>query len=301
MIKSYPKILALAGRYFDLIKGKRVELTEKYDGSAFAYGKDREGNLYMRSKGANLYPDGNVQDLFRPAVEHVLSIQHTLPLDTVFYGETLKSERHNTLKYNSIPRNHIALYGMTDFERTMAYDYGYMVIAAREMEVDCVPLLGYYTFNSTDEVLELLGKESNLGGPEMGGVVLKDYSAPMEFSGMVYPFTALKLVSEKFKEVHKSNPDWTPNKSKLENLLERYRTEARWEKAVQHLKERGEFTGEYKDIGALIREIHLDLVTEEKDNFKEALYDIYQKDWKNIATRGMPEWFKTDYLLREGT
>lgn len=298
MLKSYPKILPLVGKYFDLIKGQKVEVTEKIDGSAFAFGKDPEGNLYMRSKGAALYPDDRVQDLFRPAVEHVLSIQHLLPFDMVFYAETMKSERHNTLKYDRIPKNHIALYGITDFERTTGEDYGELLYWANKLDVEAVPTYGLVQAESIEQIAEMIDRPSAYGGCQQEGIVLKDYSRPMRYAGMVYPFTVLKFVSEKFKEVHASNPDWTPNKSKLELLLERYKSEARWEKAVQHLKERGEYQGEPRDIDKLMKEIHSDLVTEERENFKEELYQIYQKDWKNVSTRGMPEWFKGDYLLR---
>lgn len=253
----------------------------------------------MRSKGASLYPDGSVQDLFHPSVNHVLSVQHLLPLGSVFYAETLKSERYNTLKYNRIPKNNIAIYGITDFERTAGEDFSELRYLADRLDVETVPARGLHKFTDIKQVAALIDRESEYGGCQQEGIVIKDYSRPMEYTEMVYPFTVLKFVSEKFKEVHaKKNPDWTPDKSKLEMLLERYKAEARWEKAVQRLKEKGEYTGEPRDIGPLIKEIHLDLVEEEKENFKDALYDIYQKDWKNVATQGMPEWYKSDYLLR---
>lgn len=298
MLKSYPKILALVGKYFDFVKGQRVEVTEKIDGSQFAFGKDLDGNLYMRSKGASLYPDGQVQDLFRPAVNHVLSVQHKIPDGMAFYGETLKTPRHNTLAYNRVPTNHIMLFGVTDFDRTEGDDHEEISYWAEQFEIEPIPLIGHFTLTEANEALRFLDKGSALGGCNAEGVVIKDYTRPLEFSGMVYPFTALKLVTEAFKEKHKSNPDWTPSKSKLETLLESYRTEARWMKAVQHLRDAGELLGEPKDIGALLKEVNVDLIAEEKENFKEELYQIYQKEWKSSATRGFPEWYKNDYLLR---
>lgn len=50
----------------------------------------------------------------------------------------------------------------------------------------------------------------------------------------------------------------------LELLYDSYRTEARWQKAVQHLRDEGKLLGEPKDIGPLMAEIWRDLVEEEK-------------------------------------
>lgn len=291
MIKSYPKILPLTGKYFDLVGGVEVEITEKVDGSLFAFGKDHGGNLHFRSKGAVLdekYP----QDLFKSAIDHILSIQDRLPNGVVYYSETLKCPRHNTLAYAKTPKNHVALFGMFDWDRTAGNDWDTLASEAERLDVDVVPLLGKKILSSAKEAEEFLVQDSFLGNCKIEGIVLKDYTRPMEFSGMVYPLTVLKFVSDAFKEKHANNPEYIPQSSKLETTIESYRTEARWNKAIQHLRDKGELLNEPKDIGALMKELNVDLVEEEKENFKEELYQIYQKQWKASVARGFPEYYK---------
>ncbi len=295
MIKSYPKIVPLVGKYGDLALGKEVEITEKVDGSMFAFGLDEEGKLHCRSKGQPISieaPPG----LFRPAVEYVVSIQNKLPLNTVFYGETLKTERHNTLKYGRIPLNHIALFGVFDFERTKGSEWEIVEEWAHILDVDVVPLLYRGTINSMDQFAEFLKAKSFLGEADIEGIVVKDYARPMEFAGMIYPLTVLKYVSEAFKEKHAGNPDWVAPRDKLDELFRQYKTEARWNKAVQRLKESGNWTGEPKDIGPLMKDLWADTVVEEKANIQEQLWNLFKKRFAHAIQAGLPEWYKKQLL-----
>lgn len=295
MIKSYPKILPLVGKHADLVLGVRVEVTEKVDGSMFAFGKDHDGKLHFRSKGREI--DENIADkLFRPAVEHVLSIESRLPRGVCYYGETLFRPNHNTLNYERVPKGHIALFGMFDWDRTAGNPYQQLADEAARLDMDAVPLLAEGEFGELKDFLALMEGVSYLGNEQMEGIVIKDYARPMEFSGMIYPLTAVKYVSERFKEKHSNNPDYVPTKNKLEEIMRAYRTEARWAKAVQHLRDDGKLTGEPKDIGLLMGELVRDMVEEEKENFKEELYQLYRKDWMRFVQRGLPEWYKQKLL-----
>lgn len=301
MLKSYVKILALAGRYLDVvIDGSPViEITEKIDGSQFVFGKDEEGKLHFRSKGAVINSDAPPA-LFAPAVAHVLSIQHLISNDTAFYAETLQKPRHNSLQYDRIPRNHIALYGMTDFNRTMAFPHwNTLMHHADVFEVETVPILYKGPIESASHIKSFLEGDSALGGGLREGVVLKRYDYPTEYNGQVYPFAAFKWVSEKFKEVHASNPDWKRAKDSKGELYEEYRTKQRWMKAVQFLRDNDELVGQPKDIGKLIPQILKDVEEEEAANFKERLYNIYRKEWLGHCIKGFPEWYK-EYLIEEG-
>lgn len=296
MLKSYVKILPFVGKYADCVVGHEVEITEKLDGSQFAFGKDEEGTLHFRSKGA-IIDGASPPGMFRSAVLHVHSIAHRIPPNTAFYAEILNKPRHNSLSYERVPLNGIALYGRTDFHRTgYTSDHQDLSMWGRELEVDVVPLLFEGRLESMDQAKEFMKGLSVLGKATKEGIVIKNYNYPMELNGQVYPFAAVKWVSEEFKEVHRANPDWTSGKDKRKELIESYRTEARWKKAVFYLRDKGELVGEPKDIGPLIKQIIEDTVEEEKENFKEALYAIEQKDWKSTMTRGFPEWYK-NYLL----
>lgn len=300
-IKGYPKILPASGKFADYIVGNHCEITEKVDGSQFAFGKDYKGKLHMRSKGALIaFDEDNVQQMFRPAVDYVLSIADSLPFDTVYYGETLSKPKHNSLQYDRIPKNHIALYGVTDFEQTFckARNWADLNEWARSIDVEPVALLFEGTISNLEEIKKFLGT-SALGGQPAEGVVIKNYAATGNFFGGFQPLVAMKYVTEAFKEVHSSNPEYSPNKSKTENLMERYRSPARWHKAVQHLTEKGEIQSSPRDIGPLLKELNRDLEVECEQEIKDALWEIYRKDFLRTATRGFPEWYKQQLLKAE--
>lgn len=71
---------------------------------------------------------------------------------------------------------------------------------------------------------------------------------------------------------------------------------ARWNKAVQHLKERGEFTESPKDIGPLIKEVQHDIAEECSDEIKDALYRYAIKHIQRGVVAGLPEWYKEELL-----
>ena len=82
----------------------------------------------------------------------------------------------------------------------------------------------------------------------------------------------------------------------IQDFMNSFCTEARWQKAVNHMKEDGRLTNSPKDIGTLFKEVHLDIIEEETDNIKEFLYNHFIKDIKRRATRGLPEWYKEQLL-----
>ncbi|GIU69757.1 MAG: hypothetical protein KatS3mg002_0993 [Candidatus Woesearchaeota archaeon] len=72
-----------------------------------------------------------------------------------------------------------------------------------------------------------------------------------------------KLVREEFLEVHKT--EWARGEKEVVNIIaEQFRTEARWEKALQHLKESGLLTFTPRDIPLLLQEVSTDVYNEEE-------------------------------------
>ena len=93
-----------------------------------------------------------------------------------------------------------------------------------------------------------------------------------------------------FKEKNKEeNPNRT---NKFEELKANYRTEARLQKAVQHLKEKGLLKGELADLRLLVPEVIKDIEEEEKEGIKDALWRIFGKEVTTNAGKGMPEYYK---------
>lgn len=307
-IPSFPKVFAIGTRHTYRIFDNPVEITEKIDGSQFSFGVI-DGVLHMRSKGATVtYGDGN--KMFHEAAEYVHGLfeEDKLPPNLVFHGEYLQKPKHNSLKYATIPKNHIMIYAVRNLDNDTMYDQHSIIRKfAYELDLEAVPLIyeGMAPEQDTGEwMLEMFkDKESVLGGAMMEGIVVKNYEICQNpndltlINGSVLPVLVGKYVSEAFKETHKL--DWTKaNPSKQEQFWKAFKSEARWEKAIQHLKEKDVLVGEPKDIGPLMKEIMRDIEEEEIDNIKEALWRINRDEVFRIARNGFPEWYK-ERLVQE--
>lgn len=296
---AFPKILHIGDKQIlDLFEGE-VEITEKIDGSQLGFGKTPEGELIIRSKGREISLD-NADKLFFPAITYINSIQDRIPNGWFYYAETLHAPRHSTLAYDRIPKNHIALFAVYEVEPRVYHNYDAIKHQAELLEVDAVPLLFRGTTSPANVLDMVKDTPSYLGGQNVEGVVVKAYK-PWMFLGQI-PLTVMsgKYVTEEFKEVH--NKDWSKlntGKGKFDVLKENYRTEARWRKAVQHLRERGELTGTPKDIGSLIKEARIDIETEEKENIKDVLWAIYKEDILKYSVFGLAQWWKEKLVLGE--
>lgn len=296
-IKAYPKIFALGTRHIQRIFDGAIEVTEKVDGSQFAFGR-LDGEVVMRSRGKVLY-EGAIDSLFHEAAAVVASIAYGIPDNTIFYGEYLKKPKHNCIAYDTCPKRHIALFGVCDNMGNFDGSYEMLEYWATKLGIDVVPML--YRGDPPDDPLELvqklLDRESYLGGSKIEGVVVKRYG---EFLIADQPRTVMagKYVSEAFKEKNQENFKRGSTRSQLQDFLDSFRTVARWEKGVQHLREAGELREEPKDIGAILKEIHTDIEDEEKEYISEWLYQHFIKDVKRAACRGFAKWYK-ERLLKE--
>jgi len=290
---AFPKILHIGDKQIlDLFEGE-VEITEKLDGSQFSFGKI-DGVVVTRSKGREFEePD----KLFRPVWEYVHSIEDRLPEGIWFYGETLGTPRHSTLAYDRTPKNFFAMFGVYVSETHEYLNYDSIKEWSDKLDVDPVPLL-FRGEISQSAILDMVEDTvSYLGGQKIEGVVVKAYKNWLFLGQIPLSVMSGKYVTEAFKEVHQK--DWSKlntGKGKFDVLKENYRTEARWNKAVQHLRDNGELTGTPKDIGLLLKEVYVDLDTEEQENIKEQLYSIYKSDIMKYATFGLAQWYKEQLL-----
>jgi hypothetical protein len=205
-----------------------------------------------------------------------------------YRGEYLSKPKHNTLAYSRVPNGHIIL-----FDVDMGYeDYLTPDEVARDAEylgLEYVPTWRRDSQPTIEEIKAWAGVVSILGGPREG-IVIKNYGQ----LGSDHKTLMGKYVNETFKESHAS--DWkkrNPGKADMMiRLVETYKTDARWEKAVQHLREQGELQEAPQDIGPLIREIQTDVLNECEDEIKEILFAHYWKDLSRQLTGGFPEWYK---------
>lgn len=298
-IPSFPEILQVKHRIpiQFLYKGD-VEITEKIDGSFFGFGATSEGDVVMRSKGKELFFDSS-EKMFREGINHIYKIQNTLRElypGMFFYGEYLQSVHHNVLTYERIPKNHIMLFGATNSDGSYFSSNVLLSLHAESLELEAVPCLYYGPIEYQDQLNHWLDTPSILGNCKVEGIVIKNYTQEVIFGGTVYPVFA-KLVNEDFKERH--DRDWKASKDKVEEFYDSFKTEARWRKAVQHLRENGDIEFKPQDIGKLIKELQIDFVKEDREAVMQGLWNLLGDKIMRRVTSGFPEWYKETYCQGE--
>jgi hypothetical protein len=237
--------------------------------------------------------------LFKQAVEFIEANQDKLPDNTVFYCEYLQNPGHNTLRYERIPKNHLALFAISDNTEKFISSYNELKAWADKLDIDVVPLIYKGVIESADKIMEFLGTISYLGASNIEGVVVKNYNKSFLLGGQPIPLMSGKFVSETFKETNREG--WAKentSRGKWETFKLGFRTEARWQKAVQHLKEKSELENSPRDIGKLIAEVKKDIREEEENTIKDFLFKEFGDEILRYSTGGLPEWYK-EKLLKE--
>lgn len=279
-------------RIAELFEGE-VVIEEKVDGSQFSFGLI-EGVLRMRSKGKELDME-NPERMFIKIVDEVKAIQNQLHSEWTYRGEFLSSPKHNTLAYDRIPNNYFVMFDIAIAEEVYL-SYEDKQNEAARLGFETVPLIYRGLQPSLEDFTKMLERTSFLGGQKIEGVAVKNYSKFGQDKKILYG----KFVSDNFKEIHKKDwKDRNPNRSDILDIIgQSLRTPARWDKAIQHLKERGELEGTPKDIGALMKEIHNDIEKEAKDYVAEQLMRWAWPQITRTLSRGFPEWYKAK-LIKE--
>jgi len=284
-IYSYPTVYALGHSAITAIFSGPVVVEEKIDGSQFSMAI-LDGELVCRSKGKELVLDAPEQ-MFVSAVETARSL--ALHPGWVYRCEFLSKPKHNTLVYSRVPAKGLIVYdigvGLEDYLGPAE-----KLDEAERLGLECVPLLFEGIVSGMADLDGFLERDSILGGTKVEGVVAKNYSLFTSEKKVAMG----KYVSERFKEVH--GPDWrarNPAKTDLVlRIIEEHRTEARWEKGVQHLREMGMLEGSPRDIGPLIREVPEDVKKECEQAIKDALFAYAWPVIQRGIVRGLPEWYK---------
>lgn len=302
---SYPSIYALGHRYIaDLLKGE-VNVEEKVDGSQFSFGIfDHDVNgplgvmeLRVRSKGCVMNIDAP-ERMFMEAVASVRERAHLLHPNWTYRAEYLKKPKHNALVYDRIPQGHLIVFDVnTEHEDYLAWEEKF--VEAQRIGLECVPRLGFGRIDDLGEFRRYLDTVSVLGGQKIEGVVVK----PMRYDlfGQDKKVMMGKFVSEAFKETQAAA--WKETNPKQGDILiaigDTYTTQARWMKAVQHLREAGSLDDSPKDIAALFREVPADIKKECEEEIKAKLFGWAWPHISRMTTRGLAEWYKQELLKRQ--
>lgn len=296
---SYPKVYAIGHRAIaDLFTKGPVTVEEKVDGSQISFmtrlnEETGRSELIIRSRNSLVNPED--PGMFSKAVEAIRAVEDLLIPEVVYRGEYLRTEKHNTLKYDRIPKNHIILF---DIMISMEYYLPSWLVAVEsdKLGFESVPVIYEGNVHNIEQLKEFLKISSILGGVEIEGVVVKN----REHFSTDGKFLVGKLVSEKFKERHEKswkvrNPSQT---NIVDGIIERLNNPNRWEKAVQHLRDNGNLEGSPRDIGNLIKEVQNDIYEEEQDFIKQILFNHFWKTISKGVIVGLPEWYKL--VLAEG-
>jgi hypothetical protein len=292
-LHSYPSVYQVGhAAIADIFKGE-VQVEEKVDGSQFSFGVI-DGKLMCKSKNVRFEPE-QAEKMFLKAVETAQELEPILHPDWTYRCEYLQQPKHNTLAYERIPNKHLILFDVnTGLEEYMSYEEKQK--EAQRIGLEIVPLLYRGTINTYDQFKQFLNLTSILGGCTVEGVVIKNYNQFTKSKKVMMG----KYVNEAFVEINKG--DWRKRnpsgKDLTGQLILKYRTEARWNKAIQHIKENGDYEGSPRDIPKLLKEVNQDILKECKEEIMEKLFKHY---WRNISkgiTRGLPEWYK-EQLAKE--
>lgn len=286
---TYPKVWALGHSAIKELLFDEVTVEEKVDGSQFSFGRFG-GEFKCRSKGAHIIPDAP-EKMFLEGVRIAQGLN--LTDGWTYRAEYLKSPKHNTIGYNRIPTNHLILFDVnTDHEQYLSYLE--KQAEANRLGLEVVPLMHVGRVEDPSQIAEFLSRESVLGGQKVEGIVIKNYSR----FGIDKKALMGKYVSEEFKEVH--GEEWSrnnPTKTDIVDfLIASYKTPARWDKSIQHLRDAGKLTDSPKDIGSLIKEVQRDIIEEEKEEIKNKLYANVIDKIKRGIVGGLPEYYK-EYLM----
>lgn len=295
---SYTKILALGhAGLVDLLKDP-VLVEEKLDGSQFSFGvfsdvNDPTGKVLMcRSKGAML----NIiapESLFVKAIATAQKLAPILQLGWTYRGEYFTKPKHNSLAYNRVPKDNICIFDISPAQEAyLSYDE--KKAEAERLGLELVPKIFEGTITDEKMFREFLDRESILGGQKIEGVVIKNYKR----FGRDGKALMGKFVSEGFKEVH--SHEWKESNPKsgdiLQRLIEKYKTPARWAKAVQHLKEKGQLENSPRDIGHLINEAKADITAECQEEIAEILINWALPAVLRGSVSGIAEWYKDELV-----
>lgn len=290
-LRSYSSPLNLGHKHLELLFDGQVIVQEKVDGSQFSFGV-MEGELICRSRRVQI--EMEAPGMFSKAVATAKDLHERFLLREgwTYRGEFLQKPKHNTMPYDRTPKGYIILFdidkGYEDY--VPAWD---LISLADELGLEAV---SHWIIDEAPQISQVkawCGEVSILGGPREG-VVFKNYSQ----LGADHKTLMGKYVTESFRESHES--DWrkqNPGRVDiLTYLTETYRSEARWEKAIQHMAERGDLQRAPQDIGPLIREIQKDVTDECADEIKNILFNHYWKDLSRKITGGFPEWYKNKLM-----
>lgn len=298
---SYPKIFNVGHKAVEDLFKYPVYIEEKVDGSQFSFGVDDDGVLRTRSKGVEFVHTA-APAMFKQAVDTVtlLWMAGRLQPGFTYRAEAFCKPKHNHLSYGRMPHGGLVLFDVARNVDNYVYQDAVRGIAS-DIGLEVVPMLYAGMVNSADELKAFMDRDSFLGGTKIEGVVCKQLDAKL-FTPDGKPLIA-KYVSEAYRETAEKGGNiggqgWDAN-ILLGELVERFRSRRRWNKAIEHLRDDGKLTDSPRDIALLIPEIISDVEAECRPEIEQTLYDWAWRRIRNGLTKGFPEYYKETLLAKQ--
>lgn len=278
---KFPKIYRLGHKEVRNILEGPVEVTEKIDGSQISFGII-EKKLVVRSKNTEINP-ADVPNQFMNSYQSIQRIfsEGKMEEGYFYYGEAVRGLRHNVITYARIPKGHTALYSIRKPDGTFEPDFKVIENTANSFGIDTVPFKHIGTI-SVQELEDIL-KQDSFYGPRMEGLVIKSFRKKFEMA---------KLVRDDYKEVSRHViKNSLPLEQRITELFLRYKTNARWDKAIQHYLDAGNSPDDKLVIPSLIKEVTQDILEEEGETIKNSLFAMFRKQFIRTVTDGLAEYY----------
>lgn len=242
-----------------------VVVTEKIDGSQFKIHKDPQGVVWFGTKSRTI-----PHDQFGGFINGTDALRELRWIPGwVYFGEYLARPKQNKLAYDRTPPHNVILFDVMD--ETGAYLPRESVVAeAVRLGLMVVPLVRLDTLPLDDfapdslTVAEWLREPSCLGGQTLEGVVAKVYHEDGRLE-------QVKVVRTDFQEVGKKAVATGDVMDRVNAVGTAYLSSARWDKALQTVRDSGDLTGTKKDIGTCFRALNADLLTDCRPEMEQAL------------------------------
>lgn len=302
-MKRYPKVLSLGHNMLVDIFTHPVEISEKADGS--------QARIYLTEMFSQCGSKNTT-----PADEKMFAIAHqqtqkiwedgaweSYGNEITLFAEFFNNVKHNGLTYNRVPLNNFYLFGARVDGKH--YQTEALIELANSLNIEPPNILASEIMvNSEEDLNKYLNVDSVLGGTVVEGIVIKNYhdsyppllASTQAFFG--YPLIG-KIVNDFAKE--RINKEWGVMKRKtapITKITTEFLTEARFNKAVQHLADEGTLNYEMKDLKVLIPEFYKDLLDEEKDEIiKLAMEDFWRHLKKKCDVFVVNSW--KDHLIKK--
>jgi hypothetical protein len=291
MISGYSDVMQLGHKAIpETFWDGEVWVSEKLDGSQISWLVDEDG-LHVKAKKAILSVDAP-EKMFAPALATIKALYEGAALmhGAIYRAEAVCSPKHNAMRYGRAGKGGLVLYDIDEGAQNY-FSQELVQAAARFLGIDYAPILAVYTSRpDLAELKALLDTPSVLGG-QIEGICLKNYLV----FGRDKKVVMAKLVRPEFAEVNKHSwAEQNPGRNDvIERIIAKYKTPARWMKAVQHLREEGKLQGMPEDIPLLMREVQADVLKEEREEIADELFEFFwRRDISRGITRGAAQWYK---------